>query len=143
MLIHPIKGYYLEKMIAYTRFFQIVTTLYLFAKTMINNESSISYNDKFMGQNWIWYFVFIPIQCAISLYLLSIQGKNPKRWLAWLLLLVVLSASTVQIYNSRYFSERVIYLDIPTIFLVFSCLGLIGTTYNYLKTIRKRISCDH
>lgn len=131
MIVHPIKGYYLEKTIKYTTFFQIVTTSYILIKTLITGKSSIIYYYEPMDKSL--YLLLVILQCAISLCLLSSQAKNPKRWKACLLLLSTIFVSSIIIKKHSYS----IGIDIIGVLLVLSCISIIITTHNYLKKVNR------
>lgn len=133
MPIHPIKGYHLEKAVRYTIFFQIATTLYILVTTIIAGQSPIIYYSDSMSKNL--YLILIITQCSVSLFLLNSQGKSPKRWKAWLLLLSTLFVCSIEIKSHSYSIE----LDIIGILFVISCICVIITTHNYLSKIKKDI----
>ncbi|MGG5342503.1 hypothetical protein IGI58_001542 [Enterococcus sp. AZ020] len=131
MFIDPIKGYYLEKTIKYTIFFQVLTTIYIFVKTIITKHSSIIYHN--VSMNIYLYLIVIVLQCIFSLYLLNSQGKNPKHWKAWVLLLSTICLGS---YNIKKYSQSV-EIDLIGILLIISYICVIFTTYTYLKKFKK------
>jgi hypothetical protein len=131
-MIDPIKGYYLEKAINSTTFLQIVTTIYVLIKTIVTKQSAIIYHGRPI--NIYLYLVVVLIQCGISLYLLSTQDKNPKRWKSWVLLMVTLFVGSANIEKHRFG----IGMDLVGILLVISCIYLIVTTHSYLKKTLKK-----
>lgn len=131
MFIDPIKGYYLEKTIKYTTFFQIVTTLYILVKTLIIGNSPIIYYYTRMSKNL--FLVLVILQCAINLYLLSSQAKNPKRWKAYFLLLSTILVSSIKIKKHSYSMA----IEVIGVLLVLSCICVIIATHNYLKNVKR------